>query len=60
MPICERDISARSTRGAHSLTDVRARYWLTCEKWHADDCRPMTVKAWVFNPQVQWSQSSYV
>jgi len=35
-------VSTRSGLAAHShwLTDVRARYWLTCQKWHAYGCLP--------------------
>ena len=35
-------VSTRSGLAAHShwLTDVRAQYWLTCQKWHAYGCLP--------------------
>jgi len=32
---------------SHCLNDVRACYWLTCQKWHANGCHPIS---WMVGP----------
>jgi len=32
-------LTVRTHSACGGLTDVRACYWLTCQKWHVDSCR---------------------